>query len=84
MACDTMRQCPPAVQAAQGGGEVTGRLDPGIDGDIAIDPWKRGGIYLNPVFFNGILPSRKLTAKAPENRGPLEVWRFRTWKTHPF
>ena len=26
------------------------------------------------------LPSLKLTAKAPENRGPLELWRFRAWK----
>ena len=26
------------------------------------------------------LHSVKLTVKAPENWGPLEVWRFRTWK----
>ena len=29
---------------------------------------------------SGEVPYLKLTAKAPENRGPLEVWRFRAWK----
>ena len=33
----------------------------------------RGQKWWKVVF---VLPSLKLTAKAPENRGPLEVWRF--------